>query len=121
MKLNASVSIRSKYIGSCIDIQMIGERKPVAFAAHIHFPRRFRGRKIDVLPNSEHLIAFCPVFEVNLRLENMNEEYILTLPSFSVRSLLTRPSLELNNTACITCPQTGFKANFDFKPKVAAV
>ena len=46
-----------------------------------------------------------------------NEEYICTFPSAYGRSILTVPWVELGGKVSITCPQTNYHANIEFKCK----
>lgn len=46
-----------------------------------------------------------------------NEEYTTTFPSGFGRSILTVPWIELGGKVCLTCPQTGYSANIEFKCK----
>ena len=45
------------------------------------------------------------------------EDYVLTFPSAYGRSILTTPWVELGGSAKISCPQTGYSANVEFKTK----
>ena len=45
------------------------------------------------------------------------EDYILTFPSAYGRSIMTTPWVELGGACKISCLQSGYSANIDFKPK----
>jgi len=45
------------------------------------------------------------------------EDYVLTFPSAYGRSIMTTPWVELGGAVRISCPQSGFSANVEFKTK----
>ena len=62
-------------------------------------------------------IAVHNVGQGKLTLMDHNEEYICTFPSAYGRSILTVPWVELGGKVSITCPQTNYHANIEFKCK----
>ena len=52
-----------------------------------------------------------------LKLENYNEEYVITLPNFYARSIVTNPWFELGDVCFIACLETGFSAAIHFEPQ----
>lgn len=53
-----------------------------------------------------------------LKLDQYNEEYVMTLPSCFARSILTHPWIELGDKVSISCQQTGYTASIVFHVKV---
>ena len=45
------------------------------------------------------------------------EDYVLTFPSAYGNSIMTTPWVELGGGCKITCPQSGYSANIEFKRK----
>ena len=45
------------------------------------------------------------------------EDYVLTFPSAYGNSIMTTPWVELGGACKITCPQSGYSANIEFKRK----
>jgi hypothetical protein len=62
-------------------------------------------------------IAVHNVGQGKLTLMDHGEEYICTFPSGFGRSILTVPWVELGGKVSITCPQTKYVANIEFKCK----
>jgi len=55
---------------------------------------------------------------VILKLEQYNEEYVITLPNFYTRSIVTNPWVELGDDCFIVCLDTGYSASIHFELKV---
>jgi len=55
---------------------------------------------------------------VIIKLEKYNEEYVITLPSCYVRSIVTKPWLELGDTCLIVCRESGYSSHIEFQVKV---
>ena len=62
-------------------------------------------------------IAVHNLGQGKLTLMDHDEEYICTFPSAYGRSILTVPWVELGGKVSITCPQTNYHANIEFKCK----
>lgn len=62
-------------------------------------------------------IAAHMLGEGRVRLQDSGEEYVVTFPSGYCRSILTTPWVELGGKCDIACPQTGYRAEVEFKCK----
>lgn len=62
-------------------------------------------------------IAAHMIGEGKVRLVESGEEYVVTFPSGYCRSILTTPWVELGGKCDVTCPQSGFRAEVEFKCK----
>ena len=62
-------------------------------------------------------IAAHMIGEGKVRLLESGEEYVVTFPSGYCRSILTTPWVELGGKCDVTCPQSGFRAEVEFKCK----
>jgi len=82
-------------------------KKRMSVNAHIYTKSSFLGMSIAV-----HNVG-----QGKLTLMDHNEEYICTFPSAYGRSILTVPWVELGGKVSITCPQTNYHANIEFKCK----
>lgn len=82
--------------------------KNIKLNGSIHVKSKYEGMSILV-----QLIG-----ELVLKLENHNEEYRMTLPSFYARSIITKPWIELGGPCGISCAQTGCQASVEFILKV---
>ena len=59
--------------------------------------------------------------QVILKLDKLNEEYMITLPSCYARSIVTKPWLELGDKCFISCSQSGFFSAIEFLVKVGLI
>ena len=57
------------------------------------------------------------VGEGRVSLLSIGEDYVVTFPSAYGRSILTTPWVELGGKCDISCPQTGYRAEVEFKCK----
>ena len=55
--------------------------------------------------------------EGRVSLLSTGEDYVVTFPSAYGRSILTTPWVELGGKCDISCPQTGYRAEVEFKCK----
>ena len=62
-------------------------------------------------------MAVHNVGQGKLTLLDHDEEYICTFPSGYGRSILTVPWIELGGKVTLTCPNTNYLANIEFKCK----
>ena len=51
---------------------------------------------------------------MSISVELIGEEYIITLPSFYTRSIVTKPWNELGGVCSISCLQTGYCSSIEF-------
>jgi len=79
----------------------------ISFNGHIHTKSSFLGMSI-----AAHMLG-----EGRVRLQDSGEEYVVTFPSGYCRSILTTPWVELGGKCDIACPQTGYRAEVEFKCK----
>ena len=79
----------------------------ISFDGYIHTKSSFLGMSI-----AAHMIG-----EGKVRLADNGEEYVVTFPSGYCRSILTTPWVELGGKCDITCPQSGYRAEVEFKCK----
>ena len=79
----------------------------ISFDGYIHTKSSFLGMSI-----AAHMIG-----EGKVRLADIGEEYVVTFPSGYCRSILTTPWVELGGKCDITCPQSGYRAEVEFKCK----
>ena len=63
-------------------------------------------------------IGVSLIGSLNLKLEQHNEDYTMTLPSCYARSILSNPWIELGDKVSITCSKTGYSATIIFHFKV---
>ena len=80
------------------------KEKNLKLNGSIHVKSKYLGMSISV-----ELIG-----ELSLKLDKYNEEYILTLPSFYTRSIVTKPWNELGGVCSISCLQTGYCTSIEF-------
>jgi len=83
-----------------------GSRR-ISFNGHIYTKSSFLGVSVAV-----HNIG-----EGRVSLLDTGEDYVLTFPSGYGRGILTTPWLELGGKCEITCPQTGYRSDIEFKCK----
>lgn len=81
--------------------------KKISFNGHIYTKSSFLGVSVAV-----HNVG-----EGRVTLIDRGEDYVVTFPSGYGRSILTTPWLELGGKCEITCPQTGYRADIEFKCK----
>ena len=79
----------------------------ISFDGYIHTKSSFLGMSI-----AAHMVG-----EGKVRLADLGEEYVVTFPSGYCRSILTTPWVELGGKCDITCPQSGYRAEIEFKCK----
>jgi len=79
----------------------------ISFNGHIYTKSSFLGMSVAV-----HNVG-----EGRITLMDHGEDYVATFPSGYGRSILTTPWLELGGKVSITCPQTGYRAEVEFKCK----
>jgi len=79
----------------------------ISFNGHIYTKSSFLGVSVAV-----HNIG-----EGRISLIDRGEDYVVTFPSGYARSILATPWLELGGKCEITCPQTGYRADVEFKCK----
>merc|ERR1719153_2102452 len=79
----------------------------ISFNGHIHTKSSFLGMSI-----AAHMLG-----EGKVSLQDSGEEYVVTFPSGYCRSILTTPWVELGGKCDITCPQSGLRADVEFKCK----
>jgi len=79
----------------------------ISFNGHIYTKSSFLGVSIAV-----HNIG-----EGRVSLLETGEDYVVTFPSGYGRGILTTPWLELGGKCEITCPQTGYRSEIEFKCK----
>jgi len=83
------------------------QARNISFTGHIYTKSAFLGMSVAV-----HNIG-----EGKVSVLSHGEDYVLTFPSAYGRSILTTPWVELGGSAKISCPQTGYSANVEFKTK----
>jgi len=81
--------------------------REISFTGHIYTKSAFLGMSVAV-----HNIG-----EGRVSLLGTGEDYVLTFPSAYGRSILTTPWVELGGKCDISCPQTGYRAEVEFKCK----
>ena len=81
--------------------------RSISFTGHIHTKSSFLGMSI-----AAHMLG-----EGRVRLQEQGEEYVVTFPSGYCRSILTTPWVELGGRCDITCPQSGYRVEVEFKCK----
>jgi len=81
--------------------------KQISFTGHIYTKSAFLGMSVAV-----HNIG-----EGRVSLLATGEDYVVTFPSAYGRSILTTPWVELGGKCDISCPQTGYRAEVEFKCK----
>jgi len=79
----------------------------ISFNGHIYTKSSFLGVSVAV-----HNIG-----EGRVSLLETGEDYVVTFPSGYGRGILTTPWLELGGKCEITCPQTGYRSDIEFKCK----
>ena len=57
------------------------------------------------------------MFLCRVSLLSQSEDYVVTFPSAYGRSILTTPWVELGGKCDISCPQSGYRAEVEFKCK----
>lgn len=62
-------------------------------------------------------VAVHNIGEGRVNLLDHGEDYVVTFPSAYGRSILTTPWVELGGKCDISCPQTGYRAEVEFKCK----
>ncbi|XP_040573447.1 oxysterol-binding protein-related protein 9 [Lepeophtheirus salmonis] len=82
-------------------------KKRISVNAHIYTKSSFLGMSIAV-----HNVG-----QGSVKLLDYGEEYVATFPTGYGRSILTVPWIELGGKVSITCVQTNYTANIDFKCK----
>ena len=99
------------------------QARNISFTGHIYTKSAFLGMSVAVsvaLTYLQHVNCFVQVHnlgEGKVSLLGHGEDYVLTFPSAYGRSILTTPWVELGGTTKISCPQTGYSANIEFKCK----
>eukprot|EP00096_Caligus_rogercresseyi_P004302 TRINITY_DN18515_c0_g1_i1.p1 TRINITY_DN18515_c0_g1~~TRINITY_DN18515_c0_g1_i1.p1 ORF type:complete len:730 (-),score=209.52 TRINITY_DN18515_c0_g1_i1:163-2292(-) len=83
------------------------KKKRISVNAHIYTKSSFLGMSIAVHNVGQGVI----------KLLDHGEEYVATFPTGYGRSILTVPWIELGGKVSITCVQTNYTANIDFKCK----
>jgi len=81
--------------------------RQISFTGHIYTKSAFLGMSVAV-----HNIG-----EGRVSLLSTGEDYVVTFPSAYGRSILTTPWVELGGKCDISCPQTGYRAEVEFKCK----
>jgi len=81
--------------------------RQISFTGHIYTKSAFLGMSVAV-----HNIG-----EGRVTLLGTGEDYVVTFPSAYGRSILTTPWVELGGKCDISCPQTGYRAEVEFKCK----
>lgn len=81
--------------------------RQISFTGHIYTKSAFLGMSVAV-----HNIG-----EGRVSLLGTGEDYVVTFPSAYGRSILTTPWVELGGKCDISCPQTGYRAEVEFKCK----
>merc|ERR1719186_898243 len=81
--------------------------RQISFTGHIYTKSAFLGMSVAV-----HNIG-----EGRVSLLSTGEDYVVTFPSAYGRSILTTPWVELGGKCDITCPQSGYRAEVEFKCK----
>jgi len=81
--------------------------KKISFNGHIYTKSSFLGVSVAVHNMGEGRIS----------LHEFGEDYVVTFPSGYGRGILTTPWLELGGKCEITCPQTGYRSEIEFKCK----
>lgn len=81
-----------------------------------------KGIKLNgyIAPKSKFLgmsIGVTLTGKLNLKLDEFNEEYSITLPNCYIRSIVTNPWIELGDTASINCSKTDLTASIIFHVK----
>jgi len=79
----------------------------ISFNAHIYTKSSFLGMSVAV-----HNVG-----EGRVSLLDHGEDYVATFPSGYARSILSTPWVELGGKPTITCPQTGYRVELEFKCK----
>jgi len=79
----------------------------ISFNGHIHTKSSFLGMSI-----AAHMLG-----EGKVSLQDSGEEYVVTFPSGYCRSILTTPWVELGGKCELTCPQSGYRTEVEFKCK----
>lgn len=79
----------------------------ISFTGHIYTKSSFLGMSVAV-----HNVG-----EGRVSLLEHGEDYVATFPSGYGRSILTTPWVELGGKPTITCPQTGYRVELEFKCK----
>ena len=102
MSVNAHIYTKSSFLGMSVSRSLLSHS---TFLIH----------NLDFLNTLQ--IAVHNVGQGKLTLMDHNEEYICTFPSAYGRSILTVPWVELGGKVSITCPQTNYHANIEFKCK----
>ncbi|CAD5126020.1 DgyrCDS14196 [Dimorphilus gyrociliatus] len=62
-------------------------------------------------------VGISLVGNIKIRLDEFDEEYLLTYPSIYVKSLLTNPLIELGDKVSIKCPKSGYNATLEFSTR----
>jgi len=83
------------------------DSRNISFTGHIYTKSAFMGMAVAV-----HNIG-----EGRVNLLDHGEDYVVTFPSAYGRSILTTPWVELGGKCDISCPQTGYRAEVEFKCK----
>jgi len=81
--------------------------RQISFTGHIYTKSAFLGMSVAV-----HNVG-----EGRVSLLSTGEDYVVTFPSAYGRSILTTPWVELGGKCDISCPQTGYRAEVEFKCK----
>lgn len=81
--------------------------RQISFTGHIYTKSAFLGMSVAV-----HNIG-----EGRVSLLSHGEDYVVTFPSAYGRSILTTPWVELGGKCDISCPQSGYRAEVEFKCK----
>jgi hypothetical protein len=84
------------------------QQKKIKLNGAIHTKSKYLGMSISV-----ELVG-----QLILKLDGFNEEYVITLPNFYTRSIVTNPWVELGDECFIVCLDTGYTTsiNFELKP-----
>jgi len=79
----------------------------ISFTGHIYTKSAFLGMSVAVHNVGEGRVSLLAT----------GEDYVVTFPSAYGRSILTTPWVELGGKCEISCPQTGYRAEVEFKCK----
>ena len=101
------------------------QARNISFTGTIYTKSAFLGLSIAVSPCiircSE--TSYCWPFQVHnmgegkISVLDHGEDYVLTFPSAYGNSIMTTPWVELGGSCKISCPQSGYSANIEFKRK----
>lgn len=100
------------------------QARNISFTGHIYTKSAFLGMSVAVSVSfiypqhvDTNVLQVHNLGEGKVSLLSHGEDYILTFPSAYGNSILTTPWVELGGTTKISCPQTGYSANIEFKRK----